>query len=779
MDLNQDIRPFPLPPRTEIISVALRGRYIWILSKDNSLIIYNRSNLSVPQRFNYTSPNNMKPQMIVDDNGTKCLMFWKACSILYFNLTTTEFISIPTPPGSIPQCGTWVVGEHGDDIVLLCTCRGEVILVNPESSCKCNFITPIQNGNPIQEIIAYKGFLNLVFLLSHDQVQCFSGSEPFECLFRKETSSNIVLGKMNRQMQRRFSIEPVGQMCKVGVVFEYGLLFINATLNSKNKPFFNQENLLIETSNLISYTRCKYGIFLVHPTDVQFLTSSSFSIDLDIPGIQNIEMDDSIILLYTKDQINYIRLEDLKKVLCKKALEMNDPQYALLNAIDIDSKKQALRMLLKEKKATEAGKIIYQLNWSFEEVAEVIPQTSVLMLFYLQEVVKEKIVPIQKFTIMQWIFYLYTMHIQKYQNDFIEWIKINYDSLPKEYTYQRLKQIGFQEGIVVYAECIKDTNQLIEKYILEGEPEKIIKILPHITNSSQFNSIILRILPTCSEVITQYLLKSYPASSETILPILCQLPECAKQYLMTSYQISWATTSLLVMALAQYQDETELISLLLGGCVVPNFILRACTYFGCKRAASRVLLEIGKPERAISVAYEVGYDWAFSLIQSSPIKEMQKRAWLKLLQIVDVSDREKALQALDETDLFSFEEMMDFIGDDIPLMKFEKQIMDFVDQTEKKAVNQTYKNRFGIKPPMEFKLQLCDNCEICQNPIIGTKFIRFPCNHMVHSECMKQFMSTKSFEVGIKPGMIDSCPLCGFLAVGNVEESFDNSTLNS
>jgi hypothetical protein len=330
------------------------------------------------------------------------------------------------------------------------------------------------------------------------------------------------------------------------------------------------------------------------------------------------------------------------------------------------------------------------------------------------------------------------------------------------------------EAATVYG----DRETLVELGFELDRDALIADNLPAITAPDKLAFILLKLMNTGrGELAIGFLRNSNPNNLPRFAPVLIEAPsDSAVALISDRYLLSESLTKIMISSLCKCHDEDRLINLLLEGCLSPVFLLRFCRQYGCHKAASRALLALHKVEQAVDLGVRsFGVEYAHFLLDLIGDRAERKRGFVHLFAISSREDNVETLKLIRHTDLFEFSELIEFADDELPLAHFAEGFTELVTSLEEQSIPHHHQTSFPELPIDSFTVELTDRCELCQKRLIGSRFSRFPCGHMVHMDCLARNVSESCRDLRVKPNLLDSCPICGFLAVSRILDDFDDS----
>jgi hypothetical protein len=406
-----------------------------------------------------------------------------------------------------------------------------------------------------------------------------------------------------------------------------------------------------------------------------------------------------------------------------------------------------------------------------------------LMLFCLKQILLQASPEnaSQKAALCHWVFQLHAIRFPKSRRSFRTFLTDFGSCLHEQTVYRRLRELNFGEGMLHFATVRHDVKREVELSLEVGDYANVVAHLKDIKDHREFVQIVRTLLSNgVREQTKRELEQCWSRPIELLVPVLVEIPEVVCT-LWKNHAIGILTptiSTLLIVAFSKLASDDGMISILDSG-VSQMQALRFCQQYECTRMISRILILLGRPEAAVDASYRhLGVGYVHSLLSEIEVENVQKRGMLRLLTIESSEDRAITLALLEGTNIVTFEEIIEFIDDEAAVASVEDDFMEFVGKIEETALIGHYQRDFPDEPASSFVIALDDTCGICHEPVMGRAFVRFPCNHMVHSECMTaRLVAIAEHIPDRKLNITESCPLCGFLCVSSAIDPFNDSLL--
>ena len=785
MNFKQLLTVFHPPSAESCITFEVRKDRIWGLGRDDSIIVFSNDD-DVRKKYSFTRKEDSYPQMIVDPSGVQCMLFWPGAALIHFSLKDEKFTEILPgggrfiQEGTSPTSGCWVERPGKQDIFVMGSVKGEVVFAIPEISMKFSYIHKMGSNARIDQIEVWRGQGPddlILFMLQEGNIHVFSTDRGFELVFSGRTKALAVgAGGTTR---KRLWITNDPRKCQFMGVLEGVLLDVKVTDNGKQLDLA-QYFCEIPTDKAKCFYVADFCKFVARDKCVSCFWDKSVTCELPIPDVNSIQIQGDKVWFMQNGRMTTVMIANLKKYIFAEAMKKKHYDFAIILATDLKEKKEALNKVLPGKKS-QAIKYIVDLGWPFETVMELLDPKSDKAMFYLKAIL-ELIPPErkkQKETIIFWIFYLHTLFLPKYENEFREFLKSHAKVLGKT-VYRRLLEIHRYDALVQLAIALEDFDSLILFLDSDGRIDELFKFLGKTQDNYLYAWIISKLLRNEArrEQTKTHLLsmdggeREYRAS--VLVPVLVQVPDIVSVFIGDNYLASPAISSLVVTSLFVTHNEGRLISLLLGGAIPASVLLGYAKIYDCKQVEARTLFEINQPEKAVDVAYKGnGWDYVQNMLVSVGSPDVQRRGYTRMLQIASPEDKVKTLHYLEMTELFEFGDLLDFVEDDTCVGGLSKALVTYVDSLEKSVERRNYKKLFPRVRREDFLIQVHDGCAVCGKHIMGRQFIRYPCTHLCHVECAQAYIRENVTTWDRMPDVTESCPKCGFLAVSFAVKEFD------
>ena len=659
--------------------------------------------------------------------------------------------------------------NNGDYKHFICgTSSGELIQISP-GYLNTNYLFRTPNNLPIDDIlILYKDF-NFIFLVYGNKIKFFFGQEEIQVLCNiGPINKELVLGPVKTMSVNRFSMYDNN----MAILVQYGLLVLD-NIQEKSQKIAYQENVIqLDPSTTYAFLRTYFGIFVSQKDSVLFISDNQktkFSIQL--ANIKAIYFDDKLnqIIFGSDSKFEMMELETFSQNVMKIAIE-NDDYDLLLSITSSDQLKvEILQKLSLKLSNDDILKYLFHPNLSFKLIISTFVENPKILITYFLCLIKKNINHLDK--IINWTFILYSQQYPEMKDELLDFIQIHYKVFNKELVIQTLNKIVFWEGLKKYLTLLCE-NELLLKYCVQFQKyDEISSYIFHTKDPKEFIELIFLALKNSNKEqqnkICKAICRRRPFLPNEISPLLIQLPEISQRYL-NKFQQDQQIIPLLIYTLCQDKRfEDDIVKNVRNYVIPPLLAFRFCKQYDLKIAGAKILIEMNKISDAIKLAYSKSFEDAKNVIERISDKTKEKIAWETLINLVDSETKRKVIYYLVNKQLFGFEEIIKYADDKDYLLQYKDILLDTANSIINSTPSVHYRTTFPRIQMRETTIKLTSCCSICQCGIIGKKFIIFPCNHIFHSDCLKEKIQKYKDSKYIKES-IDykhSCPICGFLSI--------------
>ena len=786
---RDSLKSFPYVFKSGIASIDITKTYIWVLLKNASFIIISKSDPKQIITNTFQNPEKVKL-------NEKCKIYAspdeKGCMMLLFN---ELFYFDMNKPNEIPKqiklhdpveskkisCGAWF--EEDDYLYFICcTSTGKIFQLSPDSTAFTNYLFNFPEKVIINNIVILSLKQTFVFVfvstnISADgKIVIFFGEESWKIakIFAEgKTNSNIGIGTANPRVLDRsnrykntFSV----------ISFENIILYLSEPKWRKNQVKINQDGY--ESKNIVAFNCWEYGAFVSKKDNIQYsfyndskqLAVNQFLIQL--PNVIKIMFDESNIWFITERILYNIEIKEFLKLASDIAFELKFYKFVLQTSdISSDSSKRniSLQELMKTLTPEELIELILSLNWPLDFILQTFIDSPLFLIKYLNAYLlnQSSDSPPQ---ILHLIALLYSQQLPEMKNQFLEFIEKNYNNFSKQSLLQILKKVNFWEGIEKYLYLIQDFETLINECNYYQVNDNLLTYIKNSRNLIQLTKNIKKILKmdqNSSQELALALHNLPYFTPEQLVPIISQLPDFPIQSLKQNFPRGEIYSIILCMSYCKNKDDVSIVKMVKDGLIDPSKALRFCLLTNCKNAATEILWNQSKPEYAIDMGMPEFEEKIKFLIRRENDVKLKKRGWIHLLKKTAGSKRREVMSELLETDLFQFNEILEYADDLDTIMQYKDIMIEAVDQIQETAKHVHYRTKFAPIQFPEEKIKLTDNCVLCMNPLFGQKFVIFPCRHMAHTQCLKDNLKKLNIQTNTPSEdlYIRSCPICGFNSI--------------
>lgn len=652
------------------------------------------------------------------------------------------------------------------------------MVATPEVSLKFNFVFAFSSMLSINEIEVWKHEKGCsVFMFVEDRIESYRYEGPFE-MFSQGKKNVIVVGHLNNLVERRMFLNTDKDQCRLYAIIQKGLLVV--TVDSTSSANLKQDWIDIDTTNCAVLKRTEFGLFMGFPDRLIFFDNPSNIIELPIPNVVKIERIEDRIWLIQPGKMMTMMINEFRNFVFAKACSTNDDELALNAASSREERRHVLSRILRDKTLAESAKYLAGHQLGFNVISRLLDPKGSLTLLYLKEVLKRMSDKEGKLgtAIHLWIFAIHSMLYPEYKEDFVTFIRDHAMLLGRQ-IMTRLEQIGFTEGLAEAASVFNDHRFLVDVHYSSGDLDKMFECLEQVKDHDVFSRIMLKLLHSNQrEVGKQYLVNMNTEKrvfrAPVLVKVLSEIPEIAENFINNNYWEVPGSLALLILSLCMNHNESRLIDILLESCVPSDLLLRNVRKYECKQAEARILLATSQPEKAVTVAYKsMGWHYTQDMLKNVINTDIKKRAFHKLLELESYEERLETMQFLEQTNLFDFGEVMDFIDDEMFLGALNDAVIEYTQTMEDSAKSRHYRQIFPRIYAQEFVIDSHERCSLCHRHIVGSLFIRYPCGHMCHSDCVLSLTGDRAQSCDRVPTVIESCPLCGFASIPYAMDAFE------
>ena len=165
-----------------------------------------------------------------------------------------------------------------------------------------------------------------------------------------------------------------------------------------------------------------------------------------------------------------------------------------------------------------------------------------------------------------------------------------------------------------------------------------------------------------------------------------------------------------------------------------------------------------QPILAVRSGLKVNINFTMKLISLFNDKKLLKLAWIELIKLTpNNNEKDLYISYLLQNKIFKFEELIEYLGENEYFYNFNNIFLTEIKNIELEN-NKIYekieipKNKNKTK-----RLSPDDKCLICNLSLFDSNIVLFPCNHLIHKNCL---LRNNNF--------INSCPICGFISINNI-----------
>jgi len=739
---------FRFKDHKDIINGVVRGYYVWILSNKSKIFVYDRNSLEIVKSIDV--PIGV-PDLIVDEGGMKCLLLYENKSLFYISLSKWEINPILISQQTKPTCGTWIRDASKPDYILIGSSTGDVIQLMPEKIRRCGFLYAIDSRSCIKEIHVVTGIVNYVFLLVNDTIICFKGTEPVEVLFAKGSDKRVlVIGSMAATIKNRLIVRKREKSCEISALCPYGIMVFNEVGQTSSSINFGQILHEYQVNDVVSFANTKWGVVFVMNSSFKILFKRT-TIHIYEQGITSFIIDERGVVIITKEKVINIPLDDFKRCICNEAIMRNDYGLALLINEGRSTIQELIVDLSKSKEPKEASLILINHKIPLSVVFSEFIESPEYQLVYLSDLLQffPKISIAHKSLLIIQLIHIYLRIYPSYSDEFTIFINDYYDLIP----FGTLNEI-FISGCFNQAKLlsIKKQDPIIEMKIarIKNDNESMLNILSSYSSSPLINQLIELSFHAPFPGLSKFLI--HFSHSQLFLPLIISMPLCCT-HVCHNFLSKPEKVLLLLYTYCRLHEENKIIDLIQNSVTDLSGAYRITSAFRMEIASSIILYHLGFIEKSIEKMYQICHLQAFSIIT----KYFSFDRYLSFKYLLSICTKIQQQQLSTKLiDHIPINELLDYFPDTFSLQTVESNLHGLLKESniETHVINCQPKN--DISPMLISKNA---SCKKCTDPLWGQKIIIFPCGHIFHTKCLKNY------------GDNDSCPDCSFQSIRNLYKS--------
>ena len=768
-----------------VIDSAVRKNTIWILRDNFELIIYQTNDLTKFNNYSFNPVHNVTPKLYVDDDGEKCVILLGKAAPLYFTLSNPIFCTLEIKKNFPSTCGCWVKRKKELPAFLVGSEKGIIAMLVPGSNRKPSFVFNSGKATPIHEIsCTYNETQSFIYMYMESQLYCFHGNrgiEQIELMFADGPSKHFIpLVEITEQGKDR--IVQLHDSNSIGIIMDDAALVLKPeTIGSSFN--LHQDLYEIDSKTISTFALSIYGTLFSDSTGIPITLNQKLQLTVPLPDVNTIYVDEFKLLFITSGNIIEFEKQNFMKYLCQNAISDENYEYAqYIMKEDFSIINQIISSISKE----DAIRLLSTFSIPLDIALNLFTDNSIKLAYFTGFF--KRIHPKwkkQKYCIAIYILQLFCSIFPDKSNEFQQFLKDNYTLFEKQYLYKKVNELGWREGRVLLAELFEDNENTIDLQFLENNKAGAIST---VSNPSCPISLVTDTLLRLGdeELVSNFIINHKYLKVQQLFTILSVLPKPAAA-VIGSHPYFQNTRNLLIISYCLNNDTNNLARIVKESWCDLDFEIRTCLWFKLYTSAALGLIQAGKPKQALQCVFHLGLDETLNLIHTRLPSHKQKEAYLYLLQLIDENnspkqkyERERVIDIISSSNLFSFEELLPFIPGDELLFNFGSRIKENVTKIQIPKEETIYSSRF--RPPKdEFVLKLQTCCDHCHKQLVGTEFARFPCGHIFHVACLKDsfiklnesvYKDLESSQQNDNDLFTKSCPICGFSSISQCTESF-------
>jgi len=371
--------------------------------------------------------------------------------------------------------------------------------------------------------------------------------------------------------------------------------------------------------------------------------------------------------------------------------------------------------------------------------------------------------------------------------------------LPPDSTIELISSHGQSKQLLHYAECIEDSRFVVESHIQNREFRKAVEVLkqhpkpediyffaPTLINraTKSFTELLMKVKNLDSKKLLPALQKTKPGESDFVIKYL--------EYLIKNQNRQPAIHNLLASLYSQV-DHTEDRLLLFIKSQENNpifdlkFILRICHHENHPKSCCAIYKILGLHESAVKEALRANdVELAKSIARerdNSDNRTNDKKLWLLIARhVIQLNDTSGALEIVRMSDL-NIEDILPHLPDFVEMKDFKNDVLKSLENHNKEIerlkqdmVRYT-RSADDLRGDIERQTRqpaTCTSsnlCDLSDKPILGHKFLLFPCTHVFRVEELRKKLYEYRHVVDEK-ALGAQCPLCGLVMIEETSNIF-------
>lgn len=767
---------------SKMIGFAVRPTTIWTLRSDSTLYVFKRSNPKVFSKFPFDGLDAVLAKISVDKLGEKCVIFWDRLPVLYFSLATGQFTVIPNiKPSFYPSAACWMTDSDGSSKILFGSITGEIMSIASDEDHSIEYLHVMPRGQTIRELHSHViNNIKMIFVNVDDQIITFYGSGNLKQIFEKGPSNKVIVLltsdiQTGVEMESKILLDTYEGKLRLSTFHTLGVISYYAHIDGERLANYEQKISEIDISNVATFETCPWGFLIGLEKNILFLYNLKPKASLPIQNVKQIHCDYNGLVLFTENEIITITMKSFLHYLVHDAIRHKLFDYALTLAGNDSIKYYVLRKQVEKMNYDKIGSYIVTLKWKLNEIVQAIGMDTIPTLMYLIEVINlmPKTRTKQRLSLIFWTFQLFCKFYPNFDKQFLKFLHDYATDLPKSETYEILKEINCKEGIIEFAKALDDKQKIVNLLISNIEPTEILEYLSSIKDSHLISYSLLRMITSNSDKVKEFLVaNALKILTIDQLPLLSLIPTVASTVL-TDFSSDNLVKNIYMISLCMNHQDERIIQILKRSKPDYALLYRFTKTFECNQAESNILIRLNKPKQAVRVAMKFGTKFVNNFLAGIKDTAAQKAAWSEFVHNISGDERNKAINRLIATNLFTFEELIDVIGDDTYLYEYADEMLSAVKLMEKESETVYFTTNFHNVRAPDFPLSYIDTCHYCPLPLLGTKFTAFPCGHKMHKECLRKAIDEiRSLHPDEHIDDLESCPVCGMFSVETVSQPF-------
>jgi len=380
-----------------------------------------------------------------------------------------------------------------------------------------------------------------------------------------------------------------------------------------------------------------------------------------------------------------------------------------------------------------------------------------------------------------------------------QFLKDYSDDLPPDSTIELISSHGQSKQLLHYAQCIDDSRFVVESHIQNREFNKAVEVLKQHPKPEDIYFFAPTLINRATKSFTELLMKVKNLDSKKLLPALqkCKQGDSGDsgfvikylEYLIVdNHNRQPAIHNLLASLYSQVDyNEDRLLKFIRRQENNPifdlKFILRICHHENHHKSCCAIYKILGLHESAVKEALRANdVELAKKIARERDNRTSDKKLWLLIARhVIHLNNTNGALEIVRMSDL-NIEDILPHLKDFVEMKDFKNDVLKSLENHNKQIerlkqdmVRYT-KSADDLRSDIErhtrqpAKVTASNLCDLSDKPILGHKFLVFPCTHVFRVEELRKKLKEYRHVVDEK-SLAAQCPLCGLVMIeetGNI-----------